>query len=109
MCIQEFERIYGRPLPADLADLYKNPVPIRFELRNEKFVVEVQYFLHPEDQSIEDIEKHLYAFAMSSDGFKLLIDLSNEAFPILQNEFGDIDSIGVTLKDLSDASTTFYL
>lgn len=103
MDVKKFEAIYGCAAPADLIELCKMRCPVRFELDDRPFVVEVQYFLSIERQAAINIEKTLYAFAVSTDGNDLLIDLRDENFLILQDELGDIDSIGVTLGRLLQA------
>lgn len=102
MDVKKFEAIYGCAAPADLIELCKMRCPVRFEL-DDRLVVEVQYFLSIERQAAINIEKTFYAFAVSADGHDLLIDLRDEHFLILQDELGDIDSIGVTLGRLLQA------
>jgi len=102
MDVKEFEAIYGCAAPADLIELCKMRCPVRFEL-DDGPVVEVQYFLSIERQAAKKIEKPFYAFAVSTDGNDLLIDLRDESFVILQDEFGDIYSIGITLGSLLQA------
>jgi hypothetical protein len=89
-------------VPVDLIELCKMRCPVRFELE-DRLVVEVQSFLSIERQAAINIEKNFYAFAVSTDGHDLLIDLRDENFLILQDELGDIDSIGVTLGSLLQA------
>jgi hypothetical protein len=102
MDVKKFEAIYGCAAPADLIELCKIRCPVRFEL-DDRVVVEVQYFLSIERQARINVEKAFYAFAVSTDGHDLLIDLRDENCLILQDEIGDIDSIGITLARLMQA------
>jgi hypothetical protein len=102
MDVKIFEAMYGCAAPVDLIELCKMRCPVRFEL-DDRLVVEVQYFLSIERQAAINIEKTFYAFAVSTDGHDLLIDLRDENLLILQDEHGHIETIGVTLGRLLQA------
>lgn len=106
---KQFERLYGKSVPDVLARFYKNVLvrkggPLRFELPERGWVIEVQYFLNLDEQNNVDVEHSRFAFAVNSDGHEMLIDLSNENLPILQREYDDLDTINVTVGELLRSS-----
>ena len=99
------ESVFGAPAPNELVDLHSKVLtcaqaPVEFRFENVRFVVEVQYFLDIEDPANHEPDKGLLAFAVTSDGDRLLIDLKAADLPILQEELGTVDSIGLTIGDL---------
>jgi hypothetical protein len=104
MNMNRFEELYGRIAPPSLIGLRTDVQPVRFEFDGKfPFVIEIQYFISVDGQSEEDIRRNLFAFAVNTDGHKMLFDVEDENCSILQDEFGDIDSIGVTINDLLTA------
>ena len=82
-----------------LADLKKHKFPLRFEDPEGKLIIEIQY-LTEENVELNDGLQH---FAVTTDGWDLLINTNLEPGLILQKEIDDIDSLGVTLADLLNA------
>lgn len=106
---KNFESEYGVSTPKLLRDLYSNnsitkQIPAVFKFKNVGFVLEVRELLDVQDRDNYDVENNRLNFAINSDGFKLLIDLNTENLDILQDEFGDIDFIGIRVKDLLEAT-----
>jgi len=100
-----FERAYGREIPLPLMTLYENQnlariAPVRFTFRDKPFVVEIQYFRAITDLVEQDVREDRFAFAVNTDGYDVLVDLTKKSLPILQREHGTADSIGVTLIEL---------
>jgi len=101
----EFESKFGFSIPPALAELFaivlpKDNLPIGFRFDNVPFVLELQNPLDCSDAGNCDLEKKRLAFAVTPDGHKLLVDLSTQDLNVLQDEFDDIDAIGVTVHDL---------
>lgn len=101
--MDNFESRFGFPQPAPLKELFTSKArraPVEFSFEHVGFKLEIQYFLDPQDPSNQDPERGYLTFAVTSDGFPLLIDVKQEGLPILQEEFGDIDEIGLSVADL---------
>ncbi|MEM7146328.1 MAG: hypothetical protein AAF591_14420 [Verrucomicrobiota bacterium] len=92
-----------------LLEMYSNQqligaAPVRIAPSRVSFIVEVQYF-HPVDRVCEvDVQHGRFSFAVTSDGHELMVDLAQEELPILQREFGDTDTIGITLREFLAAT-----
>ena len=103
-----FESHFGFPVPTGLTDLYADKslsesLPAGFRFKHVRFVLEIQYLLDLQDPKNYSVEHKRLSFAINTDGFELLVDLGNEDLQILQNEYGDIDRLGLTIKDLLSA------
>jgi hypothetical protein len=105
---QNFESRFGFELPNEISkllndDIFKKKVPIRFRLKNHSFLFEIQYLLDISDVKNFDIDERRLKFAVTPDGFQLLIDLNSKRLDVLQDEFGDIDSLGISIIDLIES------
>lgn len=95
-------------IPMAITDLLinsaaRNQAPLRFILKDKPFNIKIQYFL-----DIESIENHnpsngIIKFAVTTDGFDLLVNTRSEGLDILQDEFGSFDELGISFLDLIDA------
>jgi hypothetical protein len=106
---ETFEKNFGFPVPPSLEALLdvqslRDALPVRFVFPNERFVYELRKLLSLEDERNYDTEKKQLAFALCTDGHRQIIDLSDESLRLMQDEFGDIDYLGITIQDLLDAS-----
>lgn len=81
----------------------RESLPIRFHFSDKKFILEIMLFLDLNDPSNLDKELNYLRFARNGEGFVLLVDLNGNDLKILQEEFDDIDHIGLTLSDLLKA------
>ncbi len=86
-----------------LQRLSPTPTPCVLRPKNVSFIVEIQFFLEVEEPRNFSEGSSQVAFAITSDGHRLLVDTSDDSFMILQEEFGDIDKLGITLSDLAEA------
>jgi hypothetical protein len=87
-----------------LIELQKVPCPVRFILAEKPFIVEIQYFVIPALRCQTAVETAFLVFAVNTDGFNLLVDADSSSDLVLQDEFGNIDSLDVTLGDLLNAT-----
>jgi hypothetical protein len=106
--IENFESYFGFPPPAALLNIFTNnslmnSLPAGFRFRHVGFPLEIQYLLDISDPKHYDVDHRRLSFAVNTDGFELLVDLNTKDLEILQNEYGDIDNIGITLNDLLNA------
>lgn len=53
-----------------------------------------------------DIHAKRLVFAMDTDGYDLLVDLSSEECQLMLRQFGEADHLGLTIQDLLDATRT---
>lgn len=83
----------------------RSRMPIRFVLKNRPFILDVQYFLDILNSTNIDVLNARLRFAVTTDGFELLVSLKSAELEILQDEFGDIDSLGILMTDLIEADT----
>lgn len=95
--------------PKELVELVCNPqinesLPVQFRFHDKGFIVDVMLFLDLDDPNNFDSENNRLRFARNGEGFFLLVDLSGDALNVMQEEFGDIDFIGVNLMDLVNAN-----
>lgn len=105
-----FKSHFDFSAPPNLVALYSsgifaNSLPVGFRFNHVGFVVEVQYLLDVNDPQSDHIKHKRLPFAVTTDGLELMIDLNTENLEILQSEYGDIDNIGITVKDLKEAET----
>jgi len=103
-----FESRFGVSMPPVLGELFANVLskdsfPMGLRLGNVDFVLELQFPLDWADAGNSDPERKHLAFAVTTDGNKLLVDLNTRDLDILQDEHGDIDAIGVSARDLLEA------
>lgn len=99
----KFAKAYKCQVPEEIEKLYKIKSPARFKFDNKPFIIEIQYYLGTESILDKYSNESLYLFAINTDGSELFADLSAKNIPILQKEFQDIESIGVTLSELLGA------
>ena len=78
-------------------------LPVRCVPENSPFVVEIQYLLDFNDPKNYDVEQNRFAFAMNTDGHKLMVETNTPQCEILQCEFDQVDCIGVNLEQLLSA------
>lgn len=105
---QNFETEFGFKLPDSIIkllsdDAFKKKVPIRFRLKEHSFLFEIQYLLDITNVENYNVAEGRIKFAVTPDGFQLLVDLNSEGLDILQDEFGEIDNLGVSIDDLLEA------
>jgi len=103
-----FKSHFGRPIPPAILELcgddaIQNSLPLEFRFSHVPFVLEIQYMLDLDDPQHYDVENKRLSFAVNGDGFTLLVDLGTEDLRIMQDEFGDVDYLGLTIRDLLDA------
>lgn len=109
--LSNFESNFGVPFPSELKDFYSRysarPTlfPMGFRFNNLLFIIEIEYLLDTYDEKNHDIENNLCSFAITPDGFELLVHLNTTGLEIFQKEYDDIDEIGITMKDLLDAES----
>ena len=104
----DFETAFGYSVPEDVVRLYsddaiRNMLPVEFRFSRVDFILDIQFLLSLEDSQNYDVGNERLYFAVNSDGNKLLIDLGTEALQVMQEEFGDIDYLGLTVRDLLEA------
>ena len=90
-----------------LVDLQKVPCPVRFELLDKKSSIEVQYFIEQKIPNRHDLENGYCVFAVTTDGWGLLIDANFDSDAVMQKEANDIDFIDITLSELLAAKHVF--
>lgn len=108
MDIKNFENRVGIKVPESIIniimnDSLKEQMPLRLRMKNHSFLLELQYFLDITNLDNFDSSTNRIKFAVTTDGFELLVDLNTESLNILQDEFGDVDSLGVSFNDLVEA------
>ena len=102
---EHVEKMTGLPCPRPLLELIDSgllrdlcPLTIRFA--NVEWIFPIQEVHDPSDVAKYDEENQRYQFALNDDGFPLHIDLASERLEILQEEFGNVDSLGIGVVDL---------
>ncbi|MFK7767716.1 MAG: hypothetical protein AB8B55_10885 [Mariniblastus sp.] len=105
---QLFLNRFGYPPPNALLEFVGDQdiralLPVSFKLKGVGFTVEIQYLLDIEDPKSYNSNENRLAFAVTTDGYELSVDLTSDTGNILQDEFGDVDSLDVLIKDLLDA------
>ena len=95
-------------LPDELVTLVGDPeinksLPVQFQFEDKDFIVDIMLFFDLDDPENFDSENNRIRFARNGEGFILLADLGTEGLRIMQEEFGNIDYIGVTIFDLVKA------
>jgi hypothetical protein len=108
---ETFEQNFGIPVPPALGrllgdDSLRATLPVGYRFAHVSFALEIQYMLSLEEAKNYDVDNKRLAFAVSTDGHELLVDLSDQELRMMQNEFGDVDYIGITIQDLLDGSRT---
>jgi hypothetical protein len=105
---QNFETKFGFKTPEAIIELLSDDsfkkMPTRLQLKQQAFVIDLQYLLDITNVENFDVSGGRFKFAVTTDGFELLVDLKSDNMDILQDEFGDIDSLGITVRDLVEAS-----
>ena len=103
-----FESSFGFPVPKIVIDLLNDAevaggMPLRFDFQDKIFVLELQYFLDLDSEENHDAETCNLRFAVTTDGYDILINLGSDNLDVFQDEFGDIESLGITVGDLLKA------
>src|SRR4051812_39556670 len=96
-------------MPAALKALYDDrellaSAPLRIALAGKPFVVEIQYFRRIGEIVAEDVTRQRFTFAVSSDGFDMLVELNERDLPVWQREYGDVDCLDFTLVEFLAAA-----
>ena len=86
-----------------LDELKKTSCPIRFENLPRNGVVEIQYFTKGNESSCVYGGTEYLMFAVTTDGWDLLIESNSNEGVVFQREMDDIDSIGITINQLLEA------
>ncbi len=98
---KKFEAAFGFPLPTALIQfLSANSFPAVFGFSHVQFVLEIQYLLNIRDPRNQDLKNKRLAFAVTTDGYDLLVDFGTDELRIMQMENEDIDFVGLTINDL---------
>jgi len=99
-----FYTLYKKELPKQLEEFFQNPIPTPLSVRfkDEPFILEIQEFLNLDAVKESDVKNQLLPFSINSDGFKIYVDLKDTKLALLQEEYGDIDSIDVGVEELKD-------
>ncbi len=84
-------------------DTIRTSMPATFLLPNAQFNLEIQYLLKLEDPGNYRLVDRRFAFAVTTDGHDLLVGVDDPALEVFQDEFGDIDTLGVYVSDLAVA------
>ena len=75
-------------------------LPIQFSFEHVPWILDIMCFLDLADPVNFDTELNRIRFARNGEGFVLLVDLNTDALEIMQEEFDDIDHLGISLDDL---------
>ena len=75
-------------------------LPATFSLAGIGHSIEIQHLLDIHDPLNLRFCEGKLAFAVTTDGYNLLVDLKSASTFIFQEEFGSIDSLGILLQDL---------
>ena len=82
--------------------------PLVIKPKNVSWIIEIQSFSDLSSSKNYLSKKNYLRFATTWDGNELLFDLNNENYEILQDERGDIDTLGITVFDLLDCEKVSY-
>ncbi|WP_115718470.1 hypothetical protein [Gallaecimonas mangrovi] len=86
-----------------IAVIQQIKVPVQYRFASQDWLLEVQYFVCPATL-LEAGGKSYWQFAVTSDGWALLVEAADSGGAILQKEGDDIDYLDVSLDDLGSAS-----
>ncbi|CCO44547.1 hypothetical protein VIBNISOn1_1160055 [Vibrio nigripulchritudo SOn1] len=100
-----FKSEFGFDMPRSMLDfitldLFDKSRPLRFVFRENSFILEIQYFLDISEAQNYDVANKRLKFAVTTDGFDLWVDFNSEDILVFQEEFGDIEEIGVSLEEI---------
>ena len=85
-----------------LAELQKYRYPLRFESENGNLIIEIQYFI---TQNTEyESNNTFHHFAVTTDGWNLIIDCDFKSDSIFQDEDSTVDCLDINLSDLVKAN-----
>lgn len=87
-----------------LSALTKISCPVRFEPENKNFIIEIQYFVIPEQKIKSENGNSFLVFAVTTDGWELLFDTDFNSDNILQKEMNDIDFLDITIDELLESN-----
>lgn len=107
-----FESEFGFEIPPSLIRFFNDQIvtqkkPIRLGWETQEFVLELQYCLDISDSKCFDIKNKRIKIAVTTDGFDVLVDLGSRNLQVLQDEFGEIDELGLTMDDLNSSNKSF--
>ena len=86
-----------------LSSELKSQLPLRFVLQRRPFNIEIQYLLDAADKKNYDVSSGRVRFAVTTDGFDLLVNAMSQDLEVLQDEFGSVDSLGISFMELVEA------
>ncbi|MEO0333935.1 MAG: hypothetical protein AAF223_20055 [Bacteroidota bacterium] len=81
----------------------KDTLPASFHSNSNSFLLSIQYLFNDCWSSCFNPNNNLLKFAVSTDGWDLLVNPKDDELVVFQDEVGDIDSIGITIFDLLDS------
>lgn len=81
----------------------KDVLPASFYSVENRLLLSVQYLFNDCWSSCFSPKNNLLKFAVSTDGWDLLVNPEDEGLVVFQDEAGDVDSIGITIFDLLNA------
>ncbi|WP_133166230.1 hypothetical protein [Marinobacter fuscus] len=82
-----------------LIELKNHSYPLRFETAEGSLIIEIQYLVEQDTEFAHDF----IHFAVTTDGWDLLISSDSDSDSIMQRENDDVDLLGITLSDLLNA------
>ncbi|WP_156804623.1 hypothetical protein [Gallaecimonas xiamenensis] len=86
-----------------LEELKNIPCPVQFKGLPENGTLEIQCFTKDNELSCSHGGTKYLIFAVTTDGWDLLIESDSSEGVIFQREMDDIDTIGITIKQLLEA------
>lgn len=103
-----FRPRFGCEPPPGLLELLghraiRDALPAAFRIAGANFIVEIQHFLDIDDPSSFRPGRGLLAFAVTADGCDLLVEAHDPQGRIFQEECGEVDGLGISLRDLLHA------
>lgn len=109
--LEIFERTFGFPVPSALKTLLadaclREALPVAYHFSHVGFLFEIRYRSNLEQEQNYEIHAKRLVFAMDTDGYDLLVDLSSDECQLMLRQFGEADHIGLTIQDLLDACRT---
>ena len=88
------------------SEFKKLSTPFALMFSDIEYPLEIQYFHDLANSENYDENSNHLIFATSTDGNQLVFDLNTKNLNILQNEFGDIDEIGISGEDILGSLVT---
>ena len=104
MNYENFESHFGLCAPKKLIEFShnngKDAFPCVFKIEGASFILGIQYLLDINNPENYDVKNGRVSFAVTTDGFNLMVDIRTNDLEIFQDEYGDIDSLDINLTDL---------